>query len=284
MSEIYRDSIAQAVTLDLNATGVTARIGRTLDDLSSTPVSFVPAPNYNAALVPYTITRNDGKFFVEWTYTIEGNQYLRIDQHEVVTPLVVRSETGLSQEDYDELEPIVRWLVHGYTHNYFGYYDDVKTVYGEDYDYLVMPIRLDNLNSVTFDGYEYSAAGFIVSSEGRYLNRSLEPLAPVGSVPADDSIIVPPCAKPRGIFWEKEPYLIDGGWGYRSVPVGVREAAKLLFADYSCMDAKYRNRYLQNARAADWRIQFNNKAFIGTGNLTADQLLGEYVIPGWGLV
>lgn len=293
MSEIIRGKTGQGVTFDTDATSVTARIGRELDSLSSTTVSIVDGgvgPYYRSALVPYSISRADGVFYVEWTFTIDGNQYTRIDQHEVVTPFVIYEESELSQEDYEELEPIVRRFINAYTNNYFGYYEGFEIVRGQGLDYLHLPNRLDNLVSIEFNGAAYEPEAFVVIGD-RYLKRRPGIVLDIKDAPPEEllppnstGVIVSPYANKNMVFWDDRDYAINGGWGYRSVPENIIRAAKLLLKDWSCADAAYRNKYLENMRASDWRIQFKDAAFAGTGNLTADKLLGDYIIPEFGLV
>jgi hypothetical protein len=52
-----------------------------------------------------------------------------------------------------------------------------------------------------------------------------------------------------------------------------------------CQDHKYRDKYLQSIKMGDWRIQFHDLAFNGTGNATADKLLLDYrIYPGVGII
>jgi hypothetical protein len=277
MSEIYRHSINKAVTLGINATGaVTARVGRTTATLASTTVTTVDAPDYKAAKVPYSISRLDGDFFVEWTYTVESVAYTMLQKHTVVTPLVDFAVVRVDQATYDDLEPLVRHFIEGHCRQFFGLIEGSEVVRGYGWDYLQLPMRLETFDSITFNATEYEPAAFEVRDDGWVLTRqNLEGLTIKEAPPEPSGVIMAPNYQSwrfnKG--WE---YTVTGQWGYERVPEEVSQAANLLLDDWSCLDAKYRAKYLENYRTADWRIQFKSQAFHGTGNLTADALLEEY--------
>jgi len=46
--------------------------------------------------------------------------------------------------------------------------------------------------------------------------------------------------------------------------------------EYFCDDAKYREKYIANIRAGDWRMEFRVTGDETTGNANADTLLSGY--------
>ncbi len=88
--------------------------------------------------------------------------------------------------------------------------------------------------------------------------------------------IMPPGSYRNVFFRDDVQYNITGLWGYHDVPEDVRQAARLLVADYSCDESLWRDRYINAIKAGDWRIDFNGEAFQGTGNVVADQILAAY--------
>lgn len=80
------------------------------------------------------------------------------------------------------------------------------------------------------------------------------------------------------MFKDNVSFAIKGVWGYENVPNDVLTAADLLYNDYACADAAYRNRFINSMRAGNWRFDLRDDAFAGTGNLTADRLLDKYRI------
>lgn len=133
----------------------------------------------------------------------------------------------------------------------------------------------NNIYDDSDDGFNpgYNGAGQLVDPT----------LTPVSARPG--GVTVAPGASGRSTPWKNDyPFQITGDWGYKTVPANVKEAAKLLVNDYACSEIAYRDRYLESIKAADWRLQFNSRAWEYTGNVRADQLLSEYVILDWAVI
>jgi len=281
MAEIYRDSTGKAVVLAVSGvTGVSAKLLRN-GLVVSTPTPVVVSGKY-AVQIPYAITSSDGEFVVEWTYTLEGSQYVKSEEHYIVTPLVDNPADT-------ELERIVRSVIENFTGNYFGYYAGTYSILGSDDRNLELPRRLTELESVTTTDALWESPLFVITGDGWFLQKKSsfdmsikdappeEYLSTVGS----DGVIYSPYSYGFSLFRDNVPYLVTGKWGYSTVPEDVMRAAKLLYEDYSCADAGYRNKYLRSIRAGNWRLEFRDDAFAGTGNLTVDNILIKYKINNW---
>lgn len=282
MSELYRDVTGQGLTLGVNATLVSAKVGRPNEELVTASVVSSAAPNYWIASVPYAITHEDGEFFIEWTYTVEGNQYTRTETHEVVTPLIDPTIT-----DYDaEAERYVRRVIEAITGQNFGFYTGVKAVHAQGDNYLRLEARLIEVAAVSSEP-DFSTTlerGTVEGDGWLYVNRPYDgvelikpndfPLTNATGTIVVEGVIHNPWANRR--YRDNTIYYINGSWGYYSVPENIRMAAKLLYDDFQCKDAQYRNKYLESMRSGDWRIEFKTMAYHGTGNLVADQLLEPY--------
>ena len=267
----------------------TSFIGKVTRGANSTYPASLTAVAYDGyklvpVVIPYSYTLTEGELTVSITFTIDNAQITKNVIYNVVTPIIYRSDVSdISSTDYNDLEPIVRHYLEVYCNQYFGRYEGVETVRGKSFDYLRLPVRLITLNDVSFNEETYEASSFFTGDDGWQLHRANWETLTIKQAPPDpdtlnpSGVITAPYSRLNTTFWQDRPYDLDGVWGYEVVPSNVREAAKLLMADWSCQDASYRNKYLENFRAADWRIQFKSQAFAGTGNLTADMLLSDYV-------
>lgn len=277
MSEIYRHSTGKGVTLGI--TGVsgtpTARVIRGTTSVNATVAA--QGSDWKAA-VPYSITNLDGDFTVEWTYIVEGNTYVKNFTHTVVSPLVPNAADP-------ELEAAVRYFIEAYTNNFFGCLTGTFNVQGTGHVALELPKRLVSLTDVTVNDQVYESAGFVITGDGWLVERAPGISLTIKDAPPDEyvpvysnNLIVPPYSPYNTMFKDNVSFAIKGVWGYENVPNDVLTAADLLYNDYACADAAYRNRFINSMRAGNWRFDLRDDAFAGTGNLTADRLLDKYRI------
>jgi hypothetical protein len=278
MGEIYRDSMDKGVTLDIaGITPASATFNRV--GLS------IPAAIVNGgAKVPYAITRLDGGFTVDWAYSVDGVAYTRTDEHKVITPYFTKpslvswdSEFAmLPDEKVYRLESIIRAVIQHITGQTFGYEYSTVRVQGSGGSKISLPKRLVKAEPGLRDRYGTLAeTPLAIHNDGWTVSASLEPTW------VDQLTSTNPIGNPftsRGYFKETEYYEISGYFGYTSVPQDVGLAALILAEDYGCDESLWRDRYVDNIRASDWRLEFHGKAFIGTGNVKVDQLLQKYTL------
>lgn len=232
---------------------------------------------------------HDGEIELTWEFVLpEQGAVTEYSYYDIVTPLLTNDEVldihpNATEDEIRHIERAVRHIINAHTGQQFGRTLGPKTISGNGSTALALPQRLLKLNKI--DGLNPSA-DFVVQADGWVLIK-----APFGVPPikADawglhmhrGGVIHNPY-NVRLANFESREYIIEGEWGWKYVPQQVKEAAKLLVNDYACADASYRDRFIQAMTAADWRIQFNSGAFVKTGNVRADQLLSNYVLPrGW---
>lgn len=293
MSEIYKNT-SQFIYLDV--------YGGTADD---TPTAlFVDQTGTSRALTvtqdtpPQGIedryhvvlnmadTQNEGDIRIEWSFEMEGAPVAKTDYLTVVTPYLSISEIKAIVDDIDDAEAIaleraVRHIINSHCGQTFGSYTGTKTIDGANSYALRLNERLARLDKI--DGlivnpnlYSLKNNGYIINYAGAY----------PPSLKADyhgyhmhsNGVIHNPNHISFNTFNYGMTYDVYGVWGWFTVPESVKEAAKLLVNDYACADSAYRDRYLVSMTAADWRIQFNEQAYLKTGNVRADQLLKPYVV------
>ncbi len=251
-------------------------------------------------VLPFSFVQSDRELEVHWkfNYVEDGTtyEYSNYTEANIVTPILPLREVkrvlgeDFSDEEAADVERAVRYIVQAHTGQFFGKFIGHKSVSGSGDTYLRMPMRLIDLKTV--NGSTFLQDNLALRGSGWFLQSKTYG---VPTVRADNdgwhepawgysnrAPIVAPYSKSAVNFIEHAEYVIDGVWGWYSVPPAVQEAARLLINDYACADSQYRDRFLTSMTAADWRIQFHEGAFSSTGNVRANQLLAEFVLRrGW---
>jgi hypothetical protein len=156
-------------------------------------------------------------------------------------------------------------------------------VAGNDGARLAMPRPLLSFTDMSDGTLAYEPSAFRITGDGWFLGQAPGAWWTIKEAPPEEvldeftsGVIYAPGTIKKRDFSYSNIYTITGYWGYESVPVPVMQAAKMLISDYACQDSSYRDRYLNSIKSADWRVQFTQAAYDGTGNLKADQLLNDY--------
>lgn len=255
-------------------------------------------------VVPLEYCRRNRKFKIIWEYEVDGNEASHIYYTDVVTPYANMADVwedlnlGTDPSDsnyktYHEVqmaEKYARKLIEAFTAQFFYLYDDTQVVYGSGADILPLPFKIseihelyendvllvDNINEI--NNWMYAP----IISESRFgirVNRQSMMDNTVytanGLVPSTISD-----ANYRGAFKENYRYTVQGRFGWTSVPDNVEEACIILIQQFFEKDTAWRNKYVKNVSAFDWKFEYMEDAHRGTGNLYADQLLLPYVITG----
>lgn len=261
-----------------------------------------PAPTVDgdvaSVALPFAATAEDGEVRVSIDFTVDSQSYTQSKLITVATPYLDLFEVkeiidSDSDEDAREIEAAVRHVINAHTGQHFGFSTKTLTVPGAGETALRLPERLLELTGLSTLTATLDINSAIVVSDGWYLKKrwadetgTLETdVEYFGEDTRPGGVIYIPQLRGDGSKWADDyPFEITGKWGYAAVPAPVREAAKLLANDYACMDSIYRDRYLKNIRAADWRMEFSSRSWEYTGNVRADLLLSDYVLFDWGII
>jgi len=174
----------------------------------------------------------------------------------------------LSWEVFDTVEKDVRYAIESYCVQKFDCWYGTRIVRTTG-KHIDLPQHLESMTSVTPGRLplplEKTYADTV--AEGYYVSE------------AGYSILNPKDLRP-GFF------IVKGQWGFTSVPGPVTQAAWSLFKSKMCDDVEYRNRYIDNIRNENIRIQFRDEAYSGdtTGNAFADDILQPYKLFVIGVV
>lgn len=255
-------------------------------------------------VIPFNLCRRNRKFKIQWNYEVDGNSASHIYYIDVVTPYANLSDVwedlnfGTDPSDpnyktYHEVqmaEKYARKLIEAYTTQYFYLYDDVEVVYGYGSDILPLPFHIDELHEL------YENDVLLVDNINEQNNWMYNPQIVesgfgirVSRQNIADNIVyvsnglVPPSINdvgPNYAFKKDYRYLVQGRFGWSSVPDNVEEACIILIQQFFEKDTAWRNKYVKSISSFDMKFDYMEDAHRGTGNLYADQLLAPYVING----
>lgn len=288
--EIYRDTTS-TVTLEHPVTGpLTADIYRGDEVISANQV-VTSTSGKHTTNIDWSLTEYDGTLKIVWKKT----GFSRTTWEEVVTPIIPLSELtalldDVSDEDRRDAEAVVRRIIEAYTGQSFGKFRGTELVNGNDSSQLALPRPLLTFTDMSDDMFTFDVNSFIIRGNGWFLGGKPGAYWTIKDAPPEEvlddfnNVIYAPGTIKKRDFAYTSVYTIVGDWGYESVPYPVIQAARLLISDYACQDTTYRDKYLESMKAADWRVQFTQGAYDGTGNLKADQLLNDYRISNLAVI
>lgn len=227
----------------------------------------------------------EGVLVIEWNFTVSSNAFSIREYYDVVTPYALWSDFNtlgtVAYADYVLCERIARKVINAYCGQEFGKITATLPQEGTGNDGLKLSKRLISLTDVTWPTID-SRPGVVIG----WIPTEWETTADGWVLRTQPNVTkIDPVDPDNPIFKRNIIYNVTGVWGYEGVPSSVEEASKILIADYLCVDHKYRDKYLSDVKMGDWKFQFTSKAWTGTGNATADELLQDYRnYPGFGVV
>lgn len=255
-------------------------------------------------VIPLEFCRRNRKLKIEWQYTVDGNDASHSYYTDIVTPYANMADVwedlnlGTDPSDpnyksYHEIqmaEKYARKLIEAFTAQFFYLYDERQIVYGSGSDILPLPFKIyeihelyendvlliDNINHV--NNWVYNP---IISESSFGIRVNRQDL--MDDVVYTANGLVPPSIidyGSSGAFKKDYRYAVQGRFGWSSVPDNVEEACIILIKQFFEKDTAWRNKYVRNISAFDWKFEYMEDAHRGTGNLYADQLLLPYVITG----
>lgn len=237
-----------------------------------------------------SVTTTEGILKVTWTFTVASTTLTVTEYYDVVTPYCqwdyfapVSPNTTPTYQDYLECERVARFIINSTCGQEFGQEYTMYAVEGHGTNSLALPRHLQVLDAVTWANNPVPRSGEVIGWNYPYSWELIAGGWTLRQQPYANDMIVTNYHRPR--FIRNRTYNVSGLWGYQSVPTEIVEASKILTADFMCKEAKYRDKYLDNIKMGDWRLQFVSGAWTGTGNAKVDQLLTDYKLtPGIGLI
>jgi hypothetical protein len=306
MSEIYihtltsvEISVGQSTTATPTATLVRADGTELVLDVSEkTPAQPVSSETWLAE-IPIEETLSQSVVKVVWSFDFGGDPVEITQYHDIVTPYLTPSEicsrlgyqfTSESDPGYQPLDRIVaaekvaRANIETYTNTRFGRIYKTVTGVGQQVDVLALPDKLISIKKIWENDKLIYDVDDDVNEWGTVFSVSDSGFGVRISEPGIDYTEEerPSLVYTYGNFRYGYRYDVYGECGELYVPERVKEAMYYLVFDLLCQDSVYRNRYINHVQVKDWKFSFDDRAYSGTGNATANMLLERYkVFDAW---
>lgn len=286
IKEIYKNS-SKKVFLDIyggTATAVSAKLKRAglldvvLINAQVAPNPATPSLQRFETYIGLQYTNKESELDIEWTFTIGTEVSVVTYNYRIVTPYADLQEVKtifpeLNIYTYDQLSAMerrVRMEIEIYCNQSFGREVKTLTAYSDGGRMVRLPERIIRIDAISANGlivsnpYQVSGSGFGIEWSnfvtGTFYSR-------------------PPVSSPVHRFPDRSSsinFLITGEFGYKQIPTPVSEAALILLSDRFCGENEWRDKYMDSIRSGDWRFEFNERTYYGTGNATADTLLKPF--------
>ena len=173
-----------------------------------------------------------------------------------------------------------RMFINSQVNDNFRFQYKTLVVIGEDTDVLFLGERIESFNKIIKDDEvifdttsdpEVDLLNYDIEiSKSKY---QLKPISKATNIDEGKAVyvIVDP-----GVFEKGSAYHVRGEYGWKFIPVDIREATILLVDDMRCNDWSYRNKGLASLKNDGFDIEFTDSIFLGTGNILVDSLLAPY--------
>lgn len=242
------------------------------------------------------ITSHPRNLRISWRYSLNaGGGADRLGSQEVFVsvPYVelsrlkeIKELNEYSDQELMTMERLVSRVIDSYCGQSFGFEKEkTKTIVGAGSEYLILPERLWELDSITvLDDYER----IVRDSQGNVVEEDISGRSVIEYVVVDldnpwrirnrrsYNHVSLDETRTKNFFKNGSIYAVTGNWGYPFVPARVVEATAILVKTYFYDDAAYRDRYISDIRAGSWRMTFSATGDATTGSANADIILSSH--------
>jgi len=236
-------------------------------------------------------SESQGVIKIDWTYYVNADEGHRVDYISVITPYTtfqdIKNLYPLESDiEIEHAELFSRFMINSYTGTDFGISNDTITMHGNDKATLVVPYRIERLDSIAVNNEVLWTKSPVDNTIVNDLGRTLSITDTHYGILSEKSDSVPSYDDFNEYsVWKKySKYTISGLWGWANIPDEVEYSAKILADDYFCKETAWKKRFVEQINASDWRLVFNQKQFEGTGNFYVDSILREFRSTGMVLV
>jgi len=232
-----------------------------------------------------------GKHRADFTYSISGTEYTQSQYINVYTPyltwaefLANHSELSSFESQFDYFEKRARNIIDTYCGQSFEYYPSKSiTLDGTNHKNLHLPFPIATLRKVTFNAGD-SDAEVIHDSNDASLNN-IEKVRQTFNFESSfylrfkANIVQTNTSRILGkTFKEHSDYKIEGDFGWRFVPLNVKQAADLIVTDLMNDDSEYRRHGITSVDMDTISFTMKPSFYESTGNIEADVLLTDYTL------
>lgn len=233
---------------------------------------------------------------IKWTFFLDQNQlnersgtkeiFINIPYVTLGKLREIKELNEYSDQEIMSMERMVSRIIDSYCGQSFSFeINKTKTIPGASSEYLILPGRLWHLedikvlddyvkiirdgqgNVVEIDQSGRSIIDYVtvdIDNPWRIRNRKSYNFVPLDETRSSD------------FFRNGNIYAITGNWGYPFVPARVSQAASILIKTYFYDDSAYRDRYVSEIMAGNWRMKFSATGDSTTGSANADIILSAF--------
>ena len=238
----------------------------------------------------YTLN-SAGKHRADFTYSIGGTEYTQSKYINVYTPYLSWSDFVSNHPDlisfesnFDHFEKRARNIIDTYCGQSFESYPEKSMILdGGNHKNLHLPIPISTLRKVTFNPGD-SDAEVIHDSTDASINNIEKVRQPFNFESSyylrfKANIVQTNTSRILGkTFKQHSDYKIEGDFGWRYVPMNIKQAADLIITDLMNDDSEYRRHGITSVDMDTIRFSMNPNFYDSTGNIEADVLLTDYTL------
>lgn len=233
--------------------------------------------------VPADIEKYDG----EYTFVVkDGSDIVVEDTLRVTRPYinVAKEYPDKDFDTYSEYEKIARLAIDNIVGGFYYYKKTFERMgTGSDVLPLGYPVRkileIKENGEVVYDGQD-NIYDYVLSDNMLYLKVASDSDIVEGSpikIPTGSSDSFPNIY--FGVqFGGDYVYTVTAELGYPVVPIDIQTIMKRMINELACGTPNYLQKYIVKYETAEYRTDFDRRAFAGTGDLIVDHTLKRY----WG--
>jgi len=237
------------------------------------------------------VLNSAGKHRADFTYSVGGTEYTQSKYINVYTPyltwtefLGAHAELSSFASQFDAFEKRARNIIDTYCGQSFEYYPNKSlTLDGRNHKNLHLPIPIATLRKVTFNPGDSDAEVIHDYSDSSLLNieKVRQPFNFEASfyLRFKANIVQTNTSRILGkTFKEHSDYKVEGDFGWRYVPMNIKQAADLIIADLMNDDSEYRRHGITSVDMDTISFSMKGSFYESTGNIEADVLLTDYTL------
>lgn len=240
--------------------------------------------------LPLAKVQYDRKFFIKF-YDTDHEHTLYESNLDIIRPYVNPAELGTTAseiEEYKMFELIARSMIDTVINDGFYNHKQIIQAVGQGTDYFplwvdtykVLKVYENNVLVFDIDTPETNTYNYIVTLDNTaiqkvsYDNLNRHEVMPPNTPVARGDLGYygyQSVGFPAGYDYT---FIIDTG--YKAVPSDVERATRILINDLKCGNLDNYNRFIKNYQTDQFKVDFSEKMFEGTGNLIVDKILDKY--------
>jgi GTPase SAR1 family protein len=242
--------------------------------------------------IPSSVNNAERSIVISWEYELLSEEKVFAEHSYVVSPYVtveeIISELELSDTPGDpryysedqirSAERGARMMINAFIGRKVSAHYGISTAYGTGADVLQYDEKINSFsrlieNDVVVIDIDNDINTFGYAIETTETGHGIRIVAPGENINESPVITI---IGSTGSFKDGYRYELDGVFGWKYLPMEIKQAAFLLVNDFLCDDSTWTQKYVRKLNLGSMAISFSNSAYAGTGNFIADSLLSGF--------